>query len=175
MLKIQEKKTLKGNSYAIVKFSDLSSVFEQFIFSDVFESNREILKQYKAIVWGNLNKEQLIEKYLKRDDKNRLRFKTSDLPPSTITIAEIGNGFPQAAPRTALFPLKEYTGILPPSATSTVSFGQFDAKIINFAVPESIALQACFEPTKTFPVSIATLRDLFRSIYFFPPFLDLGL
>ena len=41
-------------------------------------ANREILKQYKAIVWGNLNKEQLIEKYLKRDDKNRLRFKTSD-------------------------------------------------------------------------------------------------
>ena len=41
-------------------------------------ANREILKQYKAIVWGNLNEEQLIEKYLKRDNRNRLRFKTSD-------------------------------------------------------------------------------------------------
>ena len=43
VLKVQEKKTQKGNSYAIVKFSDLSSVFEIFIFSDIFEANREIL------------------------------------------------------------------------------------------------------------------------------------
>ena len=33
VLKVQEKKTQKGNSYAIVKFSDLSNVFELFIFS----------------------------------------------------------------------------------------------------------------------------------------------
>ena len=43
VLKIQEKKTQKGNSYAIVKFSDLSSVFELFIFSDIFEINRDRL------------------------------------------------------------------------------------------------------------------------------------
>ena len=36
VLKVQEKKTQKGNSYAIVKFSDLSNVFELFIFSDNF-------------------------------------------------------------------------------------------------------------------------------------------
>ena len=35
LLKIQEKKTQKGNSYAIIKFTDLSSVFELFIFSDM--------------------------------------------------------------------------------------------------------------------------------------------
>ena len=41
VLKVQEKKTQKGNSYAIVKFSDLSNVFELFIFSDIFEINRD--------------------------------------------------------------------------------------------------------------------------------------
>ena len=40
---MQEKKTQKGNSYAIVKLSDLSSVFEIFVFSDIFEANREKL------------------------------------------------------------------------------------------------------------------------------------
>ncbi len=43
VLKVQEKKTQKGNSYAIVKFSDLSGVFELFIFSEIFELNRNIL------------------------------------------------------------------------------------------------------------------------------------
>ena len=43
VLKVQEKKTQKGNSYAIVKLSDLSNVFELFIFSDVFEINRDKL------------------------------------------------------------------------------------------------------------------------------------
>ena len=32
LLKIQERKTLKGNSYAILKLTDLTSVFELFIF-----------------------------------------------------------------------------------------------------------------------------------------------
>ncbi len=40
VLKVQEKKTQKGTSYGIVKFSDLSNVFELFIFSEIFESNR---------------------------------------------------------------------------------------------------------------------------------------
>ena len=45
ILKIQEKKTQKGTSYAIIKFSDLGSVFELFIFSDVFELNRDNIKE----------------------------------------------------------------------------------------------------------------------------------
>ncbi len=43
LLKIQERKTAKGNSYAVIKFTDLTSVFELFIFSDILELNREIL------------------------------------------------------------------------------------------------------------------------------------
>ena len=50
ILKIQEKKTQKGNSYAIVKFSDLSGTFELFIFSDIFENNRDLLKEGNSIM-----------------------------------------------------------------------------------------------------------------------------
>ena len=50
LLKIQEKKTQKGNSYAIVKFSDLSSVFELFIFSEVLELNRDILIEGNSLL-----------------------------------------------------------------------------------------------------------------------------
>mgnify|MGYP000294533577 CR=1 FL=1 len=50
ILKVQEKKTQKGTSYAIIKFSDLSSVFELFVFSDVFESNREILVEGNSVM-----------------------------------------------------------------------------------------------------------------------------
>ena len=50
VLKIQEKKTQKGSSYAIVKFSDLSGTFELFIFSDVFETNREILVEGNSLM-----------------------------------------------------------------------------------------------------------------------------
>ena len=50
VLKVQEKKTQKGTSYAIVKFSDLSSVFELFIFSDIFELNRNILNEGNCLL-----------------------------------------------------------------------------------------------------------------------------
>ncbi len=50
ILKVQEKKTQKGNSYAIIKFSDLSGVFELFVFSDIFESNREIFVEGNSVM-----------------------------------------------------------------------------------------------------------------------------
>ena len=50
LLKIQERKTAKGNSYAIIKFTDLTSVFELFIFSDTLELNREILIEGNSLI-----------------------------------------------------------------------------------------------------------------------------
>ena len=50
LLKIQEKKTQKGNSYAIIKLTDLTSVFELFIFSDILELNRDILKEGNSLL-----------------------------------------------------------------------------------------------------------------------------
>ncbi|ETA69759.1 DNA polymerase III subunit alpha [Candidatus Pelagibacter ubique] len=50
LLKVQERKTAKGNSYAVLKLTDLSSIFELFIFSDVLELNREILKEGSSLI-----------------------------------------------------------------------------------------------------------------------------
>ena len=50
LLKIQERKTAKGNAYAVLKLTDLSSVFELFIFSDVLDLNRETLKEGGSLI-----------------------------------------------------------------------------------------------------------------------------
>jgi DNA polymerase-3 subunit alpha len=57
IMSIQEKKSAKGNSYAIVKFSDNNSEFEIFLFSDLFSSNREKLKESSSFIL-TLNKEK---------------------------------------------------------------------------------------------------------------------
>jgi len=49
LLKVQERKTAKGNSYAVLKLTDLNNIFELFIFSDVLEANREILKEGSSL------------------------------------------------------------------------------------------------------------------------------
>jgi len=61
LLKIQEKKTQKGNSYAIIKCTDLSSVFELFIFSDILDLNRELLIEGNSLIitlTKNINDEE---------------------------------------------------------------------------------------------------------------------
>ena len=50
IMSIQEKKSAKGNSYAIAKFSDNKSEFEIFLFSDLFSSNREMLKVSNSFI-----------------------------------------------------------------------------------------------------------------------------
>ena len=49
-IKSTRKKTQKGTSYAIIKFSDLKSVFELFVFSDIFEINREVLIEGNSLM-----------------------------------------------------------------------------------------------------------------------------
>jgi DNA polymerase-3 subunit alpha len=60
IMSIQEKKSAKGNSYAIVKFSDNKSEFEIFLFSDLFLSNREKLKESNSFIL-TLHKEKSID------------------------------------------------------------------------------------------------------------------
>ena len=50
LLKVIERKTAKGNSYAVLRLTDLSNVFELFIFSDVLELNRDILKEGSSLI-----------------------------------------------------------------------------------------------------------------------------
>ena len=50
LLKITERKTARGNSYGVIKFTDLTSVFELFIFSDILELNREVLIEGSSLI-----------------------------------------------------------------------------------------------------------------------------
>jgi len=50
IMKIQEKKTQKGNPFAIIKFSDLGGVFELFVFSEILDRNRDILNEGKSLL-----------------------------------------------------------------------------------------------------------------------------
>ena len=50
VMSVKEKKTAKGNSFAIVKFSDLSKVYELFLFSEVLSLNRELLVEGKSFL-----------------------------------------------------------------------------------------------------------------------------
>ena len=50
VLKVQEKKTQKGSSYGIVKFSDLTSTFELFLFSEMFEINRDLIFEGNSLM-----------------------------------------------------------------------------------------------------------------------------
>jgi len=50
LLKLTERKTARGNSYAVIKFTDLTSVFELFIFSDTLDLNREILIEGSSLI-----------------------------------------------------------------------------------------------------------------------------
>jgi len=59
IMSIQEKKSVKGNSYAIIKFSDNKSEFEIFLFADLFSSNREKLKEASSFIL-TLNKDKSI-------------------------------------------------------------------------------------------------------------------
>ena len=50
IMSIQEKKSAKGNPFAIIKFTDLKSEFELFLFSDLLILNREKLKTANSFV-----------------------------------------------------------------------------------------------------------------------------
>ena len=50
VMAIKEKKTSKGHTFAIIKFSDLSKVFEIFLFSEILEKNRKKLIEGKSFL-----------------------------------------------------------------------------------------------------------------------------
>jgi DNA polymerase-3 subunit alpha len=66
IMSIQEKKSSKGNSYAIVKFSDNKSEFEIFLFSDLFASNRDKLKESNSFILTLHKEKNTVENNLAR-------------------------------------------------------------------------------------------------------------
>ncbi len=91
LISIQEKKTAKGNPYAIIKFVDLGSMFELFIFSEKLVENRNNLlvgnsflikvkkeKNKDGIERVNLDNIFLIDD-LKNKDIEKVTFKINNL------------------------------------------------------------------------------------------------
>ena len=50
IMSIQEKKSIKGTPYAIVKFSDKKGEFELFLFSEILVKNRDKLKESESFI-----------------------------------------------------------------------------------------------------------------------------
>jgi len=50
VMSVKEKKTAKGSSFAIVKFSDLSKIYELFLFSEILQLNRDNLIEGKSFL-----------------------------------------------------------------------------------------------------------------------------
>ena len=70
IMSIQEKKSIKGTPYAIVKFSDKKGEFELFLFAEILVSNREKLKESESFVL-TLQKDKVIG----NDTKKRINIK----------------------------------------------------------------------------------------------------
>ena len=50
VMSLKERKSAKGNPFAIIKFSDESKVYEIFIFSEILENNRDKLEPGKSFL-----------------------------------------------------------------------------------------------------------------------------
>ncbi len=65
IMSIQEKKSLKGTPYAIIKFSDQQGEFELFLFADILVSNRDKLKESESFVM-TLQKDKTLDENAKK-------------------------------------------------------------------------------------------------------------
>ena len=66
VMSVKEKKTAKGTSFAITKFSDSSKVFELFLFSEILETNRKNLVPGKSFILTIIQDKENKENRFKR-------------------------------------------------------------------------------------------------------------
>ena len=71
-MSIKEKKTSKGTSFAIIKFSDLSKVFEIFLFSEILEANRKNLVEGKSFLLTVIKDQKNQENRFRRINVRRI-------------------------------------------------------------------------------------------------------
>ena len=71
-MSIQEKKSSKGTPFAIVKFSDLKSEFELFLFSDLLVSNRENLKTANSFILTLQKDNAVVDSFSRRINIRKL-------------------------------------------------------------------------------------------------------
>ena len=95
IMKIQEKKTQKGTPFAIIKLSDLGGVFELFIFSEILEQNRNILKEGKSllitVVKDTNNKENRFRRIIVKKLLNLNTILNQSIPKITFKIENLEN------------------------------------------------------------------------------------
>jgi len=72
IMSMQEKKSAKGTSFAIIKFSDNNNEFEMFLFSDLLTANREKLKESNSFVLTLQKEKTTVEKNQKRVNIKKL-------------------------------------------------------------------------------------------------------
>ena len=72
IMSIQEKKSAKGTSFAIIKFSDNNSEFEIFLFSDLLTLNRDKLKESNSFVLTLQKERTIIENVPRRINIKKL-------------------------------------------------------------------------------------------------------
>jgi len=72
IMSIQEKKSSKGTPFAILKFSDLKSEFELFLFSDLLILNRENLKASNSFILTLQKDNSNIESFSRRINIKKL-------------------------------------------------------------------------------------------------------
>ena len=108
VMSVKEKKTSKGNPFAIVKFSDLSKVYELFLFAEILEKNRANLIEGKSflltVIKDKENQENRfrrisVRKIISLDEATKLNYtnveiqlrKTEDLEKLYEVIKDKGN------------------------------------------------------------------------------------
>ena len=95
ILSIKERKTAKGNSFAIIKFSDLSKVYEIFLFSEMLEKNRPNLKEGKSfkltVLRDKENKDNRFRRLNVRNIIGLNEIKNSNYPDVFIEISSLNN------------------------------------------------------------------------------------
>ena len=87
-MSIQEKKSAKGTSFAIVKFSDNKGEFELFLFSDILINNRDKIKESESFVL-TLQKDKPVNETSQRRINIRKIVSVEDIinkPYSKVTI-----------------------------------------------------------------------------------------
>ena len=94
IMSIQEKKSVKGTPYGIIKFSDKKGEFELFLFAEILISNRDKLKESESFVL-TLQKDKIIGDNFKKRINVRKILSLNEVinkPYSKVTI-ELKNNF----------------------------------------------------------------------------------
>ena len=94
VMSVQEKKSIKGTPYAIIKFSDKNGEFELFLFSEILIKNRDKIKESESFILTLQKEKNNNENSKKRINVRKILSldKMIQTPYSKVTI-ELKNNF----------------------------------------------------------------------------------